>query len=140
MEKILILLLNSTNKAKLLLSLFLFALLVKVGFFFVILHRPLFFGLSLVPRFVVDFATTLLVGVVKVFSVVPCFLCSCASGGGEIGRSLVCSLEREMRDDGFVCCCHGVGKRIVEQKQKSFGNGEQRRIENQKEWVKIDDL
>ncbi len=45
-----------------------------------------------------------------------------------------------MRDDGFVCCCNGVGKRIVEQKQKSFGNGEQRRIENQNEWVKIDDV
>jgi hypothetical protein len=45
-----------------------------------------------------------------------------------------------MRDDGFVCCCNGVGKAIVEQKQKSFGNGEQRRIENQNEWVKIDDV
>ncbi len=55
-------------------------------------------------------------------------------------RSLARSLAREMRDGGFVCCCNGVGKRIVEQKQKSFGNGEQRRIENQNEWVKIDDV
>jgi hypothetical protein len=92
---------------------------------------------SLVPRFVLDFATTLLVGVVKVFSVVLVFYVVARAGAG---RSLARSLAREMRDDGFVCCCNGVGKRIVEQKQKSFGNGEQRRIENPNGWVKIDDV